>query len=308
MGINIGAFYAPSAASYMRSQFGWEYAFLIASAGMLVGLIIFLINRKKIKEADRTNKGVSEFVMQEPEPQDNKNRIIALSALFGIVILFWMAFHQNGYTLTFWARDCTMTNLKPELFQKANPFFVVLFTPLLIWFWSLLAGAKKEPSTPAKMGIGMLLTALSFLIMYLGAIKLSAMGEGGKVGVSWLLSAYAIVTMGELCLSPMGLSFVSKVAPPKIKGLMMGGWFAATAIGNYLSGYLGSFWEKISHKDFFLLLVISSLFGAVLLFMVMNLLIKALKGGNVAITGDVSGHHVTLSPEPPEEDNEIIKK
>ncbi|MFH1878875.1 MAG: peptide MFS transporter, partial [Candidatus Omnitrophota bacterium] len=235
MGINIGAFYAPWVASFMRTKFetipgsgnGWGFAFLAAAVGMFVSLVILLAFAKRFAGADNLHKEAAEE-KASVSPKEEKNRLMALFSVFGVVILFWMAFHQNGFALTFWADECTLTSQKPEIFQMANPFFVVLFTPVLIWFWSLFR--KNEPTTPTKIGFGMLLTAAAFAIMWVGATKLEALGIGGRVGVSWLLSSYAVVTLGELCLSPMGLAFVSKVAPARMKGLMMGGWFAATAV------------------------------------------------------------------------------
>jgi len=194
---------------------------------------------------------------------------MALLVIFGVVIFFWMAFHQNGLTLTFWARDATRTSLSPELFQSVNPFFVLAFTPLLVAFWNVLRRRKLEPSTAAKLGIGMLLTAGCYAIMASAAF---AGGNFGQVSVAWLISAYAVITLGELCLSPMGLSLVSKLAPWKIRGMMMGGWFAATAIGNYLSGLLGSFWDELLHSTFFIILVGTSLFAAAILFFTLKFL------------------------------------
>lgn len=298
MGINIGAFYSPTAAAYMRTNFGWGSAFLIAGAGMLVGLIILLIFAKGLKKADNMHMEIARE-KATIDPKEEKNKLLALFSIFGMVILFWMAFHQNGFTLTFWARDCTITNLKPELFQKVNPFFVVLFTPLLVWFWSIFAKAGREPSTPAKIGIGMLLTSVSFVIMWQAAVKSQQMlglGGNGRVGVSWLISAYAVITIGELCLSPMGLALVSKVAPARMKSFLMGGWFASTAIGNYLSGFLGSKWDKMTHANFFLLLVLTSLFASIILF-------TSLKTINKAIAPAKHIHTI----EPPEEDDEIGK-
>ncbi|MFH1453074.1 MAG: peptide MFS transporter [Armatimonadota bacterium] len=315
MGINIGAFYAPSAASFLRTAFekvpgtgdGWGFAFLAAAVGMLISLAILLIYKNKFKNADSLHKEAA-HEKATVDPKEEKNRLIALFSIFGVVILFWMAFHQNGFALTFWARDCTITNLNPELFQKVNPFFVVLFTPLLIWVWTMLAVRKKEPTTPAKIGIGMILTALAFGVMWVGALKLETLGFGGKVGVSWLISSYAVVTLGELCLSPMGLAFVSKVAPARMRGLLMGGWFASTAIGNYASGFLGSYWDKMTHANFFLLLVCTSLFAAVILFSILKTLNRAIAPKeHIHIPGDATEHDVVPSPEPPEEDEEMFK-
>lgn len=139
-----------------------------------------------------------------------------------------------------------------------------------------------EPSTAAKLGIGMLLTASCYIVMFFAANAYAAnlanptpdmiANNQYGVNVSWLISAYAVITLGELCLSPMGLSLVSKLAPWKIRGMMMGGWFAATAIGNYLSGEVGKYWDDISHASFFMILVVTSLIAAVLLFLLLKFL------------------------------------
>jgi len=149
----------------------------------------------------------------------------------------------------------------------------VVFTPLLVSFWTYLRKRGKEPTTPVKLMCGMGLTAACFAIMMFAGL---AGGDTGRVSVMWIISSYAVVTLGELCLSPMGLSLVSRMAPPRMRGLMMGGWFASTAIGNYLSGFLGSFWERLPHSKFFGLLVITSLITVALLYMVMKKINRAL--------------------------------
>lgn len=272
MGINVGAFFSPFVAAYCRNNFGWGYAFAAAGVGMVVSTLIYLAFQKHINAVVTTKSSGSEHVVAVSKEKE-KSRIISLVIIFAIVIFFWMAFHQNGYTLTFWARDCTATSLSPEIFQAINPFFVVFFTPLVVGFWGYLRRKGKEPSTPVKLMCGMGLTAACFMIMMFAGL---AGGDTGRVSVAWIVTAYGVVTLGELCLSPMGLSLVSKMAPPRIRGLMMGGWFAATAIGNYLSGFLGSFWEKLPHSKFFGLLVITSLVAVALLYMAMKKINRAM--------------------------------
>ncbi|HDZ59106.1 MAG TPA: MFS transporter, partial [Ignavibacteriales bacterium] len=158
----------------------------------------------------------------------------------------------------------------PEQFQSFNPMFIVLLTPIIVGWFAFLNKRGKEPSSPAKIGLGMVITAIAYLIMVVASQGLTAVhtlgGESSAITVSpyWLISTYFIITLAELHLSPMGLSFVSKVAPPKMKGLMMGGWFGATAVGNYLSGFVGRFYQNWELWQFFLLLVITSLFAALL--------------------------------------------
>lgn len=271
MGINIGAFFAPLAAAALRSTLGWSWAFGAAGAGMLVSLAIFqgfkqhVIHAEIGRHADSVVKGPDLTWDQE------KSRIIALSAVFAIVIFFWMAFHQNGFTMTFWARDATGPifgkQIPPETFGAANAFFVVTLTPLVVAFWSFLRRRGLEPTTPAKMGIGMVLTGAAFAIM---GIAGRMGGDFGRVSPLWLIASYAVVTLGELNLSPMGLAFCSKVAPPRFRGLMMGLWFGATACGNYLAGGIEFLWDRWPHSGFFFFLVATSLFAALLLRLVLK--------------------------------------
>ena len=161
--------------------------------------------------------------------------------------------------------------IAPEQFQSFNPMFIVLLTPIIVGWFGYLNKKGKEPSSPGKIGIGMIITGLAYIIMILAVQGLPSMLElgGGSSNITvsayWLMGTYFTLTIAELHLSPMGLSFVSKVSPPKMKGLMMGGWFGATAIGNYLSGFVGRFYQNWELWQFFLLLVITSFFAALIL-------------------------------------------
>lgn len=267
MGINIGAFFAPLVAAGLRNTLGWSWAFGAAGVGMVISLGIFSVFKRHIAHAEIRHGGADGAVQAETmSKKEERGRILALLTVFGIVVLFWMAFHQNGYTMTLWARDSTGPifgwQIPAEIFAAFNPFFVVTLTPVLVGVWALLRRRGKEPTTPAKIGIGMLLTAAAFAILGLAGL---AGGDFGRVSPLWLTSSYLVVTLGELCLSPMGLSFVSKVAPARMRGLMMGGWFAATAVGNYLSGFIGIFWKEWNHSSFFFFLVAASIFAAIVL-------------------------------------------
>jgi len=142
-------------------------------------------------------------------------------------------------------------DILPQIFQQFNPFFVIALTPFSIAIFAWLAKKEKEPSTPRKIGLGMLIAAIGFVILAIASIRLASPVELKEVGgvspdlvsPNWLISTYLVLTFAELLLSPMGISFVTKVAPPKLKGLMMGGWFAATAIGNYLTSIPGRLWD-----------------------------------------------------------------
>ncbi|MBK8946529.1 MAG: peptide MFS transporter [Ignavibacteriae bacterium] len=336
MGINVGAFYAPFAAAGIKNFFmenfgtslaqGYNAGFGIASVGMIFSLTIFTLFRKYYKDADYQSKNVTktekDVVLTKEQERD---RIIALLTVFGIVIFFWMAFHQNGAALSLFARDYTHQfvgkftyllfdvislhailfiifgfaailkksssgrtkliggifsavgllvllykinslpdsgKISPEQFQAFNPMFIVLMTPIIIGLFTKFNKQGKEPSSPAKIGIGMLITALAYVIMVFASIGLAPVhslnGTTSAITVSpfFLISTYFTLTIAELHLSPMGLSFVSKVAPPKMKGLLMGGWFGATAIGNYLAGFVGRFYQEWELWQFFLILII----------------------------------------------------
>lgn len=280
MGINIGALFAPMAASFLRNKLGWSFAFGAAALGMVMSVLIFQTFKRYIEHAEIAHHKDSIVKNVNLTKKEEKKRIFALLVIYAIVILFWMSFHQNGFTLTFWGRDCTKPfmgyKIPAELFQSINPFFVITLTPIVVFLFKFLRQRNLEPSTPGKMIIGMVLTAISFGIMTLAGIY---GGDTGLVSVWWLVSAYAVITLGELCLSPMGLSFCSKVAPPRFRGLMMGGWFAATAIGNYLSGAIEPLWDRLPHSRFFFVLVVCSLFAALLLRVVLKWVNEASKAG-----------------------------
>lgn len=268
--------------------------------------------------------------------KNEKEPIAALLSIFGVVIIFWAVFHQNGSALTYWAQNNTKRDLGPkmervintiasteevstiprekkllglhgedlgievgpsyyfdnyteefpvgnieskpddvsqeewevlpeevrskygvlklwptELQASINPGFVVLLTPLVVAFFGFLRRRKKEPSTPGKIAWGMLISAFSWLIMVAAAVF--SMNGADKASVAWLFGVYSVITIGELCLSPMGLSLVSKLAPKRIAALMMGGWFLSTAIGNKLSGVLSGMWDLFDKKSYFFL-------------------------------------------------------
>ncbi len=256
LGINLGAFASPLVAAWARNMWGWHAAFATAAIGMVVSMLVFLIFQKYVKAGDigpAASRLDHKEGMDKIDPAVAKKRVGALIVVFLVVIVFWMAFSQQGLTLTFWARNASNTILQPEIFSSINPAFILLLTFPLIAFWQRLRFRKKEPSTAAKLAIGMLLTAVAYTIMT-GASLFG--GNEGKVGVVWLVSTYAVITTGELCLSPMGLSLVSKLAPPQLMGMMMGGWFVSTAIGNYLAGAVGGgLWGAIPHSTFFMIFI-----------------------------------------------------
>jgi len=243
---------------------GFHYAFAIAIGAMLVSMAIYLSNRKGFPDPAKKEKAVG---VQDAEMSiaEIRQRIYALFAVFAVVIFFWFSFHQNGVTMTFFARDYTDLSMMKidlgftvikgaEVFQSINPFFVILLTPLVIALFSWLRSRGIEPSTPKKIVIGMLIAATAFVVLSLGSLNVPTFNEVKEMGAlpdamrvtPWLLiGTYFILTVAELFISPLGISFVSKVAPPKLQGMMQGLWLCATAIGNQLLFIGAIFYESI---------------------------------------------------------------
>jgi len=228
---------------------GFHYAFGVAIIAMLISLVIYLKNKVNFPDpALKAAQAKADNTVVEMDIKEVKQRIYALLAVFGVVIFFWFSFHQNGLTLTFFARDYTVLNiggfdLNPEIFQSMNPFFVVFLTPVVVGIFGWLRNRGIEPSTPKKIAIGMFIAALAYVLMTLGSLdvplfsKVTEMGglpEADKVTPFLLVGAYFILTVAELFISPLGISFVSKVAPPQYQGLMQGLWLGATGAGNQL--------------------------------------------------------------------------
>ena len=255
---DMGAFVADYLEVFNR---GFQYAFMAAIVAMLISLVIYLVNKSKFpdpgKKAVAAADGKAAVSKEEIKMSatEIRQRIYALFAVFGVVIFFWLSFHQNGYSLTYFARDYVnldiinidlgFTVIKgAEIFQCVNPFFVVTLTPLIMWLFGAMKAKGKEPSTPMKIAIGMGIAALAYL--FLMAFSLTLPAKDALAGMSaeqidairvtpWIMiGLYFILTVAELFISPLGLSFVSKVAPPHLQGLMQGCWLAATAVGNSL--------------------------------------------------------------------------
>ena len=167
--------------------------------------------------------------------------------------------------------------LKPETYATFNPLFILLLTPLVVSLFNWLRKYGKEPSSPGKIGIGMFISGLSLIIMVVASLA-GGNADANNLSPNWLISTYFVVTIGELFLSPMGLSFVSKVAPARMRGLMMGGWFGATAIGNYLSGFIGGFYDTLTHDQFFTILVVLLFLSALAVRLFLNKLKHATEG------------------------------
>ncbi|MFP4472051.1 MAG: peptide MFS transporter [Bacteroidales bacterium] len=235
---------------------GFHYAFGVAIFAMLISLVIYMMNKKYFPDPRKVKvSNLPENINAKDEvkmdTREIRQRMYALFAVFGIVIFFWFSFHQNGLTLTFFARDYTRLelwgwDLSAEIFQSMNPFFVVFLTPIIVGLFGWLRARGMEPSTPKKIAIGMFIAALAFVVMVLGSLGLPLYENidpetGGtplmatqRVSPFLLIGTYFILTVAELFISPLGISFVSKVSPPQYQGIMQGGWLGATALGNQL--------------------------------------------------------------------------
>ena len=230
---------------------GFQYAFAAAVVAMLISMTVYLKTQKSLPDPSMKSEEETNSQAVQMDAKEVKQRIYALFSVFAVVIFFWFSFHQNGLTMTYFAKDYTdlswiqldlgFVQIKgAEIFQSFNPFFVVFLTPIIIGIFGWLKSKNLEPSTPKKIAIGMFIAALGFVVMALGSLNLpdyDTMKAGGQFVMAspWILiGTYFILTVAELFISPLGISFVSKVAPPKYQALMQGMWLGATAIGNQL--------------------------------------------------------------------------
>ena len=332
MAINIGALFAPTAAikikEYAETSLGYSsndayhFSFAVACASLILSIAIYYLFRSTFRHTEggtkKDAKAADAAPAEELSKEETKQRIVALCLVFAVVIFFWMAFHQNGLSLTYFADEFTAQSaeglqamcfnvwnlvavifivyalfslfqsktatakgisaavivaalaflclsydadgsvtVSAPIFQQFNPFYVVALTPVSMAIFGSLAAKGKEPSAPRKIAYGMIVAAVAYALMAFGSFGLpmpqTEIGaDGNPVAVhvadvtpNLLIMVYLVLTFGELLLSPMGISFVSKVAPPKYKGMMMGGWFVATAIGNQLVVVGGLLWGAV---------------------------------------------------------------
>ena len=301
-GINLGAVIAPLAASFLRTQWSWQIAFGAAGVGMALSLVIFTAFKGTYARAlvpqDEASAAAAAADDHGAGPTVGAGgRIAALMILYLVSTMFWTLFFQNGFALTLWADDCTSRPawLSPELFQAVNPICIVLLSSGAAWFWGRLGKRGLEPSTPDKILLGLIAAMVTCLVMLLASISggddcvaggrwTHEVSEGWSfipsmgvmVSMAWLVITYVMVSLAEILVSPMGLSYCTKVAPHKVSGLVMGGWFVSLAAGGYLSGFMGSrFWESLDHSTYFGILAGGMLAVSVLLLVVRGVLKRA---------------------------------
>ena len=277
MGVNLGAMVAPLVATVNNAVFhSYNLSFWVAAAGMVFALIIWRAGEPILRPMDTKPGGAAApkpaagaggpaAVLPAVDRREERQRIATLVILFLIVIFFWVAFYQNFFGLTLFAERSTVVLkwLRPETYQFFEPFYILALTPVLLALFGRLNRAGREPSTPVKILLGMLIMSLAMIVMVFAALA-GGNRDQNIMSPAWLIGTYFIITLAEILISPMGQSFVSKVAPPRIAGLMMGGWFAATAAGSYGSGLLGKSYSALAHHQFFLLLAGLMLLAAVL--------------------------------------------
>jgi POT family proton-dependent oligopeptide transporter len=263
VGINLGAFLAPLVCGTLGQKVGWHYGFGAAGVGMILGLIVYMLGQKHLAPDNLMKQaagpGGAAAAEKTPITSEEKGRILALVVLCVLNIVFWAVYEQQGNTMQIWADKQTHWptilgfQIPSTWFQSFNPAMIFTFTPLINILWTKQAREGKEPSSVMKMAYGCSILGLSFIVMILAA---QAIGPEGKGSMIWPFACTAMLTVGELYLSPVGLSLVTKLAPGRMVSMLMGMWFLSNFFGNYLSGYIGTFYEKWPKESFFLLLTV----------------------------------------------------
>ena len=269
VGINLGAFLAPLICGTLGEEIGWHYGFGAAGIGMTIGLLIYLAAAPTLPQSEPGSRPLA--AEKQKFSRDEWRAIGALVLLALPVTFFWATYEQQGNTIALWADDHTdrtinllfwTAQIPVTWFQAFNPFMIFAFTPFVLAFWKRQAAAGQEPSSVTKMAYGCFGVAASYLILFTAAM----LADGGKASWLWLAAYFVILTLGELYLSPVSLSLVTKVAPARAISMMMGIWLSTSFTGGFLAGYLGSLWSSMEKSSFFLMLaIITTLAGLVIL-------------------------------------------
>jgi len=264
MGVNLGAFFSPIVCGTLGQKVGWHYGFAAAGIGMLVGTFVYW---RGTKHLPKENQNVIKANASEEAANENWVRpLLVIGYLCFVNILFWGVFEQQGNALQVWADEKTNWNvlgfdIPSSWFQTLNPFFIVLLAPLLNKVWAWQRSRTSEPSSIVKMAIGCGWMAVAFLLM----MFVAGLAEGQeKLNVLWVAGVVLLFTIGELYLSPIGQAMVSRVAPARMVSMFMGVWFLSSFFGNYLAGYIGSFYDNMSNQNYFLIMVAMSLLAVVM--------------------------------------------
>lgn len=260
MGINIGAFISPLICGYLAEKIDWRLGFAAAGSGMIVGLVQYLANRQRLAHVGgkpakaaptpQTVRHRSAFTAQEWK------RLGAIAIFFVFSSIFWMAFEQAGSSLNLFAKEKTDNRVlgysyPASWYQSVNSLFIISLAPLFSWLWVRMG--RRQPSSPAKFSAGLFAVGFGFVVL----VAASSLVGDGKVSPAWLIGVYLFHTIGELLLSPVGLSTVTKLAPERIAGLMMGVWFLSLSLGNLMGGWVAGFFDASAEG------ALVRLFGAV---------------------------------------------
>ncbi|NVO02479.1 MAG: peptide MFS transporter [Bacteroidetes bacterium] len=288
---NGGAFFAPLICGYFGEEYGFRYGFMIAGFAMMLGLIIYMAAANRfLGEIGKypVHKQKSNADMDKrPLTKIEKDRIWVIVVLWFFVTFFWTGFEQAGTTLTLYTDDFIDKSIfgwimPTSWFQAINPVFIVLLGSVFASLWVALAKIKKNPSTPVKMGLGMIALAIGFVFM-VGAV----LERGGdvkdiaiKASLIWIVITYLFHTIGELCLSPIGLSMVTKLAPARYASLFMGIWFTSSAVANFLSGAFVSFTEKLGAMNIFAGIAIFIAILGIIVIILSKWLVKMMHGAD----------------------------
>jgi POT family proton-dependent oligopeptide transporter len=260
VGINIGATFSPFICGTLGEKVGWHWGFFAAGVGVSLGVLVYLFALRSLP-ADRITKArrAGQTIAPAKLTAQDWKAILSLATISLPVALFWAAYAQQYISIELWARDFTNRMFLPGIFdfdipatwsQSINPAMIFAFTPLVIVYWTRQARLGREPTTVAKMAVGCLLEALSFVLMA-GVAWIT--GPHGHAHWLWLIVFFVPYTIAELFVSPIGLALVARVAPQQILSLMMGLWFVAVFFGNTIGGYVGSLWDDMSKPQFFLI-------------------------------------------------------
>jgi POT family proton-dependent oligopeptide transporter len=283
MGINVGALIGPLVAGYLAQKVNWHVGFASAGVGMALGLIQLALGKRYLRAAIERTAMATAALAGSPAgdetpatgrftfTRDEWKRLFAIAVFFVFGILFFAGYEQAGSTLNLFADRYTRLDVfgysfPSSWFQSVQPIFVILLVPVFAWTWQNLGA--KEPSITGKYALGLFFMGLSYLVL-VPAGGMAQAGEGMRVSPWWLVVSYAISEFGEICIYPVGMSAVSKLAPPRIVGLMMGVWFLSIAFGNKLAGWVAGFIESMPLQTLFAVmaavLVVAGLIMAVLI-------------------------------------------
>jgi proton-dependent oligopeptide transporter, POT family len=273
VGINLGAFLAPLVCGTLGEGVGWHYGFAAAGIGMTIALSIYLYAlRSRALPPDELHRVKLIAEVATPLTGTEWRAIVALLLLFLPNALFWATYEQQGNTIVLWADDYTDRTIdliawRGEIpvtwFQAFNPFMIFVFTPFVVALWARQASQGTEPSNVTKMSLGCFGVALANLLMVGAAWQAAGAPDASWL---WLVGYFAILTVGELYLSPIGLSLVSKVSPARMVSMMMGVWLGTSFVGNLIAGWLGSYWSRMDKADFFLMIAGIAAFAGVVIF------------------------------------------